>query len=296
MKRIIITILFVSLFTACKNNEAKNPFKENDFYVFKFKDVNETKVFFKWRGPKRLISAHRGGPYPGIPENCIATFENIIRKTPAIIECDIAVSKDGKLVMMHDDKLDRTTNGQGFVKDYTWEELRQLTLVDNEGDLSVYQIPTLNEVLLWTKEKAFLTLDIKKGVSYESVNQLIKETESEAYVAIIAYNIKAAKKIHAINPNLMISVPGRNMDDIDRIKTSNIPVNNLIAFTGVREPKQIVYEALHEMNIYCMLGSLGNLDKKAEARGDHIYLDLFQKGADVLATDRPLEVAKLISQ
>src|SRR3546814_11884826 len=72
-----------------------------------------------------LISAHRGGPEPGYPENAIETFEKSAKRQPLIIECDIALTKDSVLVLMHDDKLDRTSNGKGYVKDYTFKELQR---------------------------------------------------------------------------------------------------------------------------------------------------------------------------
>ncbi len=297
MNKILSTFCVSLLLFSCTPKQNKSSLGDNNFKSVSFQNLSETKAYFNWSYPaKKLVSAHRGGPYPNYPENCIATFEHVLSQTPAIIECDIAVAKDGTLVMMHDDKLDRTTNGKGFVKDFTIGELKKLALKDNNGKLTEHHIPTLEEVLEWTKQKAFLTLDVKRGVSYEKVNSLVKKTSSEPYVAIIAYSIEAAKKIHRINPKLMISIPGRNMEDVQRIKNSKIAIENLIAFTGVTEPKAEVYQSLHEMGIYCILGSLGNLDRRAQARGDQFYTTLFDRGADILATDRPLEVANQLAQ
>lgn len=103
-----------------------------------------------------LISAHRGGPAPGFPENCLAAFENTLNKIPAFIECDVQLSKDSVLVMMHDDKLDRTSNGTGKVQDKTWKELKNLLLKDNDGDITSYTIPILQDVLLWAKGKILI--------------------------------------------------------------------------------------------------------------------------------------------
>ena len=118
--------------------------------------------FEDWfQNPQPLISAHRGGPYPGFPENAIETFENISNYIPTIIECDVSMSKDSILVLMHDKTLDRTTTGQGNITDLTYEELKKLQLIDNNGNVTSYQIPTLEEVLVWGKDKMLFTLDVK---------------------------------------------------------------------------------------------------------------------------------------
>ena len=98
----------------------------------------------------------------GFPENCIETFENATTYNPVIIEFGIAYSKDSVMVIMHDDKLDRTSTGKGNIGDYTYEELRVFNLKDNDGKETNFKIPTLDSVLTWSKGKALLTIDLKK--------------------------------------------------------------------------------------------------------------------------------------
>ena len=73
---------------------------------------------------KPLIWAHRGasGSYP---ENTIPAFEEAIKMNSDGIELDIQLTKDGEMVVCHDETIDRTSNGSGNIKDYTLEELRQ---------------------------------------------------------------------------------------------------------------------------------------------------------------------------
>jgi len=251
--------------------------------------------YFQWQADRvPLISAHRGGPYPGFPENCIETFENVLKYTEALIECDIAMTKDSILILMHDNTLDRTTTGSGLVSEHYWEDIQQLKLVDKNGTVTEFHVPTLEDVLLWAKGKGILTLDVKKGVSYYDVIRNVEYTDTENDVVIITYNLSQAEKVYRLNPNLMISAGIYAPDDILRYKKSKINLKNLIAFTGTsfRDPE--LYELLHKEGIYCMLGTLGNLDRSAEVRGDQIYLDFINNGIDVLATDRPIEAAKAI--
>lgn len=102
-----------------------------------------------------LISSHRGGSAEGIPENSIQAFERAITFSPAMIETDIAMTKDSVLILMHDDKLDRTTTGKGFVSDFTYAEVQSFYLKDYKNNHTTYKIPTLEEALNWEKIKWF---------------------------------------------------------------------------------------------------------------------------------------------
>ncbi|WP_323836021.1 glycerophosphodiester phosphodiesterase family protein [Algoriphagus sp. D3-2-R+10] len=257
--------------------------------------VEEARDFYTWSSDRiPMVSAHRGGPYPGFPENAIETFANVVKYTPTIIELDVAMTKDSVLVLMHDDKLDRTTTGKGLVSEMTYEEIQRLFLKDEEGGLTDFKVPTLEEALIWSKGKALLTVDIKKSVPYEKIIEAVRETESEAHTALITYSFPAAKKLHNMAPELMLSVTIRNMEEIQRLEETGIPWTRVIAFTGVAERPQDFNLALHKKGVFAILGTLGNLDKSAIARGDQLYASFVQKGADILATDRPIEAAAAI--
>lgn len=257
--------------------------------------VEEAREFYSWTSDRiPMVSAHRGGPYPGFPENAIETFANVLKYTPAIIELDVAMTKDGVLVLMHDDKLDRTTTGKGLVSNATYADIQALFLKDEDGKITDFKVPTLEETLIWSKGKALLTVDIKQSVPYEKIVELIRGTESEAHAALITYSFAAAKKLHYMAPKLMLSVTIRNMEEIGRLEETGIPWTRVIAFTGVTERPRDFNQALHEKGVFTILGVLGNLDKSAIARGDQLYTSFVQKGADILATDRPIEAAAAI--
>ncbi len=79
-----------------------------------------------WRRDGRpLAIAHRGHSKE-YPENTLEAYRAAIELGVEMIECDVNITRDGTLVMMHDWKLDRTTNGSGPVKDATWDELQRL--------------------------------------------------------------------------------------------------------------------------------------------------------------------------
>jgi glycerophosphoryl diester phosphodiesterase len=237
-----------------------------------------------------LISAHRGGRFlPGYPENCLETFEHLAGQIPAIIEFDIRLSADSVLFLLHDESLERTTNGSGKANAKTWDELRKLQLRDDFGELTPYRLPLLSEVLEWSKGRAPLTLDVKRGVPFELVIAAVRAAEAEAYAAIITYNLPDALAVHRLAPELMISVNIRNDDELQAYLDSGIPYDRLIAFTGLQERSGEFYAALRRHGIPSIIGTMGNLDNKAAARGPQVYRDLFHAGADIFATDRPRE-------
>ena len=88
----------------------------------------------------------------------------------------------------------------------------------------------------------------------------------------------------------MISVNIRNEAELKKYLDSGIPARQLLAFTGLQERSDNFYDALHRNGILAIIGTMGNLDTRAMVRGSSVYLGLFQSGADIFATDYPIEI------
>lgn len=243
-----------------------------------------------------LISSHRGGSAEGIPENSIQAFERAITFSPSMIETDIAMTKDSVLILMHDDKLDRTTTGKGFVNDFTYAEVQSFYLKDYKNNHTTYKIPTLEEALNWGKNKVVFSLDIKRGVPYEKVVEMVNKTNSQANSILITYNASQARALHKIDKSLWLSVSANSKADIERLIDYKVDVNRVVAFVGTTEPSKTTIDYMKSQNIPMILGTLGNLDKRAKAVGDRIYEEFFTKGITVLSADRNKEAAKVAEQ
>ena len=279
IKRLLLFVL-VSLSSTCVSTDTPQA------HYISFDKPAELHEYLRWRPDRSpLLSAHRGGPSPGFPENCIATFERSLRFAPCLIECDVQKSRDGVMVLMHDRSLDRTTTGKGLVDSLSLTQLRQLDLVDANGTVTEYKIPTLLEALRWAKGRAILELDIKGAVTPQEVVQAIKMEDAESCVVVITYDLRTADLYHGLDGNLVLSCSARGTEGATRLLESSIPAANLIAFVGVYEPPGEVYALLHDKAICAILGTMGNLDRKAEHSGIQVYIDLFRNGADVLATN-----------
>lgn len=267
-----------------------NSFAQQNEYLLQFKTPKELHRFLRYSDKSiPLVSAHRGGSVKGFPENCTATFANSIQYNPTIVETDIALSKDSVLVMMHDNTLDRTTTGTGKIDNYTYQELQQLFLEDNEGNQTPYKIETLDEVLKWGKDKVIYTLDVKRGVPMKMIVDAVRRNKAERYSVIITYNANQAAEVAKLAPDLMISVSARGKEDVERMEILGVKANKMIAFVGTSEPKPEVYQYLHSRKITCILGTMGNIDKSAAAKCDDLYYKLIENGATILSSDRHIE-------
>ncbi len=126
-----------------------------------------------------LISAHRGGPSAGLPENAIETMDAMLAAVPAIMEVDVARSSDGVYFLMHDDTLDRTTTGTGTASEQTWASISALKLVDEAGWATPYSVPTLKAALEWAKGRTVLQIDFKPSANYDDVIALIRRVRND---------------------------------------------------------------------------------------------------------------------
>lgn len=281
---------FLSLcLLGCKNTPSTTT-AENSILLETFRYASKDKI------PK--ISVHRGGKaIQNYPENCLETLQFVSDSINAIYEIDVAKTKDGKLVLMHDNSLDRTTTGTGLVKNIDYADLQKLYLVDDFGNQTNFKVPLFKDVLRWSiANNVVLTVDIKRSVPQKEVIDLIKEENAEDNSIIITYNLEQSKSAYALAPNLLLSVSARNEKELNGLLNSEIPTKNMIAFTGTRLSDASLFKKIHDNDILCMLGTLGNLDKRAEARGDNLYNDWLQLGVDAIATDRPFAVAKAIKK
>ncbi len=208
----------------------------------------------------------------------------------------MAQTKDGVLVLMHDNSIERTTNGTGLVKNLTYNELKKFNLEDDYGNQTGFKIPLFSEVLKWCKTNSvILTVDIKRSVSQETVIKAIRDAKAEDVSIIITYDVEQAKSAYNLASELLLSVSARNHEEFDRLLATNIPVENMLAFTGTRLSDESLYKRLHNEDIVCMLGTLGNLDRQAEAKGSQLYKTWKSKGVDILATDRPFDAFNAIN-
>lgn len=137
--------------------------------------------------PEFLIIAHRGAS-AAAPENTMASFKKAHQLGALMIELDVTLSKDGVPVVIHDEKLNRTTNGKGKVADFTLAELKKLDAGSwFHSEFAGESIPALEEVLRFAKGKAALNIEIKpEAVGLGEKN----EVEIKCFELVLNYGMQ----------------------------------------------------------------------------------------------------------
>ncbi len=155
------------------------------------------------------IWAHRGCSLR-YPENTITSFTKAAEiKGLTGIELDIQLSKDGELVVIHDETVDRTTDGKGFVRDLTLGELKQLKISAGEGKYE--RIPTMQEVFELLKprmEKGFmLNIELKNSVypypgMEEKILAMADEFGVQESIVYSTFYARSVDRLYELRPEL----------------------------------------------------------------------------------------------
>ena len=141
------------------------------------------------------VTGHRGAA--GIePENTLLSIRRAIELGVDQIEIDVHLTKDGELVVIHDETVDRTTDGHGYVRDLTFEEIRRLDAGKGE------KIPTLREVLNLTMGKVILQIELKGLGTAEPVVETIEEMKAEEWVIVTSFHPDMLSRVHTLNPEI----------------------------------------------------------------------------------------------
>ena len=146
------------------------------------------------------VLGHRG--CAGLePENTIRAFKKAVNLKVDLIEFDVRMTKDKELVVIHDEKVDRETNGKGYVRDFTFEEIRKLNIRKNE------KIPSFEEVInLLKKEGPIIVIEIKEPETLKKVLEIVKKEKLKNKVLIISFWQDVIKKIKEIEPEIKTGI------------------------------------------------------------------------------------------
>ena len=124
------------------------------------------------REDRPLSVAHRGHSI-AYPENTLEAYRKAIELGVEMIECDVNITRDGKLVMMHDSTLDRTTNGSGLVSSVTWDEIQGLDAGRKfKPEFAGVRVPSTEETLLLYKEAGIFSCIEVKGANADESNRI----------------------------------------------------------------------------------------------------------------------------
>jgi glycerophosphoryl diester phosphodiesterase len=257
-----------------------------------FKDPSTKKV---------LVAAHRGD-WRNAPENSLQAFSKAIEMGVDIIEIDVQKTKDGHLVIMHDQTVDRTTDGKGRVSDLTLEEIRKLNLRNGLGRVTYHAIPTLEETMRVAKGKVLVDLD--KGYPFmNEIYAVLVKTGTLDHG--IFKGFKTAAEVRQEYGNIIDKVMYKPIVSLDS------PNAEIIIRDFQRELKPVCFElnfahdtapmlkkfdtikkqggAIWINSLWASLSALHN-DDVAETDVESSWGWIVTSGANVIQTDRPREM------
>lgn len=228
---------------------------------------------------KFIVCAHRGD-HTQAPENSLDAYERAIADDADYGETDLRMTKDGVIVLMHDDTVDRTTDGHGRVKDLTFAQIRALHL---KGALRPGEkVPTFEELLDVTKGKLSIYMDIKAVRAKDVLPLLIKHGMEKEVIAYLYTPdqrdewIKDAPKIPIISDNEMKSP--------DQIERDWRPHPFAITDGGYEDYKPEFVAKWHTLGVAVVPDIQGRDEKPSK------WEPMIAMGVDGLQTDHPGEL------
>ena len=165
-----------------------------------------------------IIIAHRGASAYA-PENTISAFEKAIEMGAVIIETDVHQTKDSVVVIMHDLSVDRTTNGEGLIKDISSSDFKQLSIKQQKTVLKENP-PTLEEAIIAINGRCKLLIELKKGNSY------YPNIEKHIVDLIAKYNAQNwISTIHSFEKEPLINFAKRDSSiNLQKLIVFNLPL------------------------------------------------------------------------
>lgn len=155
-----------------------------------------------------VITAHRGGAGYA-PENTLQAISRSLQAGAGSIETDIHMSADGELIVCHDRRVNRTTDGKGAIGRMTGDALRGLTVLDRNGKATGEHLPRLEEVLELIGGRAELLLEIKRtgndnpGIEKAAV-EMLERHNAVSWTVIQSFNDEVLENVHSIAPSVRL--------------------------------------------------------------------------------------------
>ena len=170
--------------------------------------------------PERGLCAHRGDQKIG-PENTVPAFVGAAKAGAQQIELDVQKTKDGKLVIMHDLTVDRTTDGKGAVKDLTFDEIRALNVKTSpEHPYVDVKVPTFEEALDCLPRNVWINVHVKPGEDIAVDALKVVQEKDRLHQAFFAVKQKDMEDLRKLRPDVKICCMERQTDPEQYIKNA----------------------------------------------------------------------------
>lgn len=235
-----------------------------------------------------MIIAHRG--YSGVyPENTLLALREASKLNVDGIEVDARVTKDGIVVLMHDETVDRTTNGSGKVEELTLEQIKSLDAGSWKDErFRGESVPMLSEALEQLPNDLVMYVEIKPSNAAKHVVSVIEGSDAVGRVVICSFHastLKEANTLCPLLPSVLITGSCKNMDEFKRLVDVALEcgANGLSIHYGSITAEFVRYA--HQRAMGVVAWTVNDLETLSET---------LNVGVDAIATDYPEMVLKAI--
>ncbi|MCW4022941.1 MAG: glycerophosphodiester phosphodiesterase family protein [Candidatus Bathyarchaeota archaeon] len=203
------------------------------------------------------------------PENTLSSFRKAVELGANAVELDVRKTKDGKLVVIHNADVNKTTNGEGAVNELTLDQIQKLVTDKDE------QIPTLDDVLDAVGKKVKVLVEIKEAETAEQVLDMVQKKGLADNVILVSFHEEALKKIRELNQTVetgLIYVRHKNP-----IQTAlDLKAEYLLSLYSFTHSANI--KKAHENGLKVIVWTINKKEDVEEYK---------KKGVDGIASDRP---------
>lgn len=236
---------------------------------------------------KRVMNiAHRGASRYA-PQNTMAAFKKAIEIGVDAIELDVHFSKDRRIVVIHDDTVDRTTDGTGAVNEFTLAELKKLDAGSYFSEEFIGQrIPTIEEVFEGVAGRTGLCIEIKEEGVAEALVPVIEEYDGVGGTTVTSGSFESIKKVRALNPKIKLGFLTREIHDAVVNDLLAIGVEQICPWQGVLDAE--VVKSLHGKGLEVRAYGIGSNPELMEK--------MVKAGVDGMTVNDPARLKEIIER
>jgi glycerophosphoryl diester phosphodiesterase len=203
-----------------------------------------------------LIIAHRGYS-KDVPENTMPAFQKAMKAGAHMIELDVRGTRDGHPVVFHDRTLYRTTTQRGIIEMLTLNQVQKLSVDTRQGkDAPKIKIPTLEEVLVFAKDRVLLNIELKTEGIEKKVIKLIEKHDMINSVVVSSYRFQCLKRIREIQPEIRLGCAAFFLAGFGEIAREIAPYSVHLWNTLVISDRPIRKAHQHGIRVYVWMVNL----------------------------------------
>jgi len=229
------------------------------------------------------VIAHRG-EHRAHPENTLPAFQAAIDAGADFFELDVRTTSDGRLVLMHDARVDRTTNGTGAVREMTFDQIRGLDAgAKFSPRFAGTKVPSFEEALALAHGKIGVYVDSKDIAPADLAAAL---TKADMLNSVVIYGGAGfLKKVQALSPSLKVMPEANNAATLEKLLVELKP--RVVAFDA-GDFKDDAIAVAKRAGVAIYVDRLGSADKESA------WQDAVDRGAAGIQTDRPAELVEYL--